>query len=134
MTARVPRDVMVSTDPALLEQVLVEVVDNAIRFNRAGGTVRVAVDLGRTAAEPGVALVVDDTGHGIARTDLGRIQGWCRRGEQASRLHPTGLGIGLALARRVAEAIGVELAITSTPGSQTRVRLTIPDHGALGPR
>jgi len=102
-------DVPLSGDEELLRQMLVNLLENAIRHTRAGGRVRVTI----ASAGGVIRIKVDDEGPGIAPGDRERIF------ERFVRLHPgsDGAGLGLPTARWIAEAHGGELVLESSgPG------------------
>lgn len=93
-------DIDVEVDRERLQQALVVVLDNAIRYSPAGSRVRVAI-----ASEPEQWVVqVDDEGPGMAEDELERVFDPNYRGRAGRELDPHGLGIGLAIARRIVEA------------------------------
>lgn len=99
--------VTVSTDATLLEQVLSNLVDNAIRYNRPEG--HVAVMLDDTCAGT-FRLTVTDDGPGVADDDLANLTTrWFRSAEARTR-RPDGKGLGLAIAAESCERLGFELA------------------------
>ena len=107
----------VAADAGRVSQILVNLLDNARRHTPAGGTVTVCV-------EPG-AVVVADTGPGIADADRDRIFGRLVRLQQARDRDSGGAGLGLPLARALARAHSGELvAEPSTAGA--RFCLTLP--------
>src|SRR2546426_4028871 len=111
----------ISGDAALVRQLLVIVLDNAVKFTPAGGHVRLDI-----AAQDGCAsVVVADTGVGIPPEQLPRVFERFYRGEP-SRHQADGAGLGLAIARWIAEAHGARIEIGSTPGSGTRVTIRFP--------
>jgi len=112
----------VDADPALLRQLIVIVLDNAIKFTPAGGRVslRVRADGGRSAL-----LLVEDTGIGIPPEDLAHIFDRFYRGGDA-RARGDGAGLGLSIARWIADAHGAAIDVVSTPGSGTRVSIRFP--------
>src|SRR5436309_443520 len=111
----------ISGDAALVRQLLVIVLDNAVKFTPAGGHVRLDI-----AAQDGCAsVVVADTGVGIPPEQLPRVFERFYRGEP-SRHQADGAGLGLAIARWIAEAHGARIEIGSTPGSGTRVTISFP--------
>jgi signal transduction histidine kinase len=115
----------VDADPILLRQLIVIVLDNAIKFTPAGGRVslRVRTDDGRAAL-----LLVEDTGVGIARQDLAHIFDRFYRGGDA-RARSDGAGLGLSIARWIADAHGAIIDVASTPGAGTQVSIRFPNTG-----
>ncbi|HKW41533.1 MAG TPA: HAMP domain-containing sensor histidine kinase [Gemmatimonadales bacterium] len=108
-------------DPALLRQLLLLVLDNAIKFTPAGGRVRLDV----SAQDGRAAVVVSDNGVGIPATDLPHVFERFYRGSAAG-WESEGAGLGLAIARWIAEVHGAKISITSEPGAGTRVTLAFP--------
>ncbi|MBN1246139.1 MAG: HAMP domain-containing histidine kinase, partial [Anaerolineae bacterium] len=117
-----PEDpVALRCDHAQLEIALTNLLDNALKFTPAGGTVNVAVNRDATHA----AVVVADTGVGIDPEDLPHV---CERFYQGR--HPgtaqQGVGLGLAIVKSIIEAHDGTIAIDSTPGTGTRVTVELP--------
>jgi signal transduction histidine kinase len=110
----------VRADERRLRQVLINLVTNAVRYNRPEGTVEVSA----TPADRVVTIDVTDTGPGIPAGQLGRLFVAFDR-LSAEHGHEQGAGLGLPLARGLAEAMGGELTVTSHPnaGSTFTVRL-----------
>jgi signal transduction histidine kinase/ActR/RegA family two-component response regulator len=105
-----PSPLAVKSDPMLLERMLRNLVSNAVRYTRAGGSVEVAAH-----AEAGeVRIEVRDTGIGIAAHDQQRI--FDEFYQVAGRASSKGLGIGLSIVQRFAELLGHRLTVESTPG------------------
>jgi signal transduction histidine kinase/CheY-like chemotaxis protein len=114
-------EVYVHADRHRLTQVLVNVLSNAVKYNRAGGEVS-----GRYEEPlPGrVALSVTDTGEGIAADKLDRLfEPFNRLG--AERTDVEGTGLGLALSMHLMEAMGGTIKAESTPGEGTTMRLEL---------
>jgi two-component system phosphate regulon sensor histidine kinase PhoR len=107
-----------------LAQVLINLVDNAVKYTDAGGQVTVRA----TAATGDGVVVVDvvDTGIGIPAADLPRITERFYRVDKARSRELGGTGLGLAIVKHLVIAHGGELTIESTPGQGTRVRFTLP--------
>jgi signal transduction histidine kinase len=102
-------DTVVLGDVTLLEQAIGNLVHNAIRYSHEDG--HVAVVLERVTAEAPARFVVrvEDDGPGIPEDELARVSERGFRGGEARSRHPHGLGLGLAIARDVAERHGFEL-------------------------
>jgi two-component system sensor histidine kinase KdpD len=110
----------VQADPALLERVVANLLDNAITHSRDGSKVHVAA----CRVNGDVALHVIDHGPGIARLDRERVfEPFQRAGDQRSA---TGVGLGLAVARGFVEAMHGELQLDDTPGGGLTAIVTLP--------
>ena len=108
-------------DSALTRQLIMILLDNAVKFTDSGGEVRVRVSL-----QQGVpTFVVQDTGIGIKRDDLHRVFQRFFRGDTA-RSRTDGAGLGLSIARWIAREHGAEISLTSEQGHGTRVVVTFP--------
>jgi CheY-like chemotaxis protein/anti-sigma regulatory factor (Ser/Thr protein kinase) len=99
-------------DQRRLKQILLNLLSNAIKYNRVGGRVSVLLE---TTAEGRVCIVVSDTGPGIAAGDLDRLFApFDRLGAEATNVEGTGLG--LVLSKRLAEAMGGSLEVSTELG------------------
>ena len=114
----------VSGDAALLRQLVMIALDNAVKFTSAGGTVRVDVAGGAAGAQ----IVVEDTGVGITADQLPHIFERFYRGDPSrSRAGgASGAGLGLAIARWIADVHGAQIEVTSAPGKGTRLAIRFP--------
>lgn len=108
-------------DPTLLDRVLRNLVDNAVKFTRQGG-VRVTC----TAQGPHAVLTVADTGDGIDGEDLGQICSPFFRGRQAREGGIEGLGLGLAITAHMVHLMQGSIAVDSERGRGTTVRVQLP--------
>ena len=108
-------------DPTLVRQLLLIVLDNAIKFTPANGHVGLSV----STADGRADVVITDTGIGIPAEQLPHVFERFYRGEPA-RHEADGAGLGLAIARWIAEVHGARIALTSQPGGGTRVTLAFP--------
>lgn len=114
--------VAVQADAERLRQALMIVLDNALRYSHAGGTVQ----LGCRVAEGEVEVAVRDHGIGIAPEELPQVFERFVRGERARRHRADGTGIGLSIAQAIVQAHHGRIAIDSTPGEGTLVRIVLP--------
>ena len=108
-------------DRALVRQLLMIVLDNAIKFTPKGGRVQLDVAM----ADGHATAVVEDNGPGISRAQLPHVFERFYRGDP-SRGRTEGAGLGLAIARWIADAHSAELALDSDPGRGTRVTIRFP--------
>ena len=120
---RLPPDLpAVHADRDRLAQILINLVDNAVKYTPAGG--RVSVEA--TAGVGLVEVAVTDTGVGIPPADLPRITERFYRVDRARSRELGGTGLGLAIVKHLVAAHGGTLVIESRPGEGTRVRVTLP--------
>jgi len=121
LSVRCP-DVTVTTDGVLLQRILQNLVSNAVRYTRAGGIILAARRRGG-----GVRVEVTDTGCGIAAEDRELVFDEFFRGTAlACTGEEPGLGLGLSIVRRMAQALDHPLTLASRPGHGTRVTLALP--------
>lgn len=112
-----------SADPTRIEQVLSNLLENALRHTPAGGRVCLSV----TAEETTLRFTVDDSGEGIAPEDLPHVFERFYRGDRSRhRAEDTGSGVGLSIARELIELHGGKIWAESEPGRGTRVHFTLP--------
>ncbi len=112
-----------------LEVAIRALLRNAVEYNQPGGSVTVIVQPTLHQGRPGAEIQVLDSGVGMSSEEVARATEQFWRGRAAGTT-PSGLGLGLTVARRVAEAHGGTLAITSTAGQGTSVSLLIPSPAA----
>jgi signal transduction histidine kinase len=111
----------VEGDAGLTRQLLTIVLDNAIKYTGAGGRVTIGVRGEDTRG----TLVIEDTGIGIPEAALPNVFDRFYRAESA-RQHADGAGLGLSIARWIADAQHADLRISSKAGCGTRVQLSFP--------
>ena len=115
-------DPYVIGDPMLLEQAVLILLDNAIKYNRSGGHVML-----RTAArDEQVLLEVCDSGVGIAPEHLPHLGERFYRVDKARSREAGGTGLGLSIAQSIAVAHGGRLSLSSVPEQGTTVTLALP--------
>lgn len=107
-------------------QILVNLLANAVKFTEPGGTVRLTA----ATAPEGILFCVSDTGIGMSTADLARAMEPYGRVDLAAPR--PGSGLGLPLAKAMADAHGLTLSLQSAPGTGTRAQLLIP-FGAAAP-
>jgi signal transduction histidine kinase len=117
-------DCQTMTDPIRLEQILVNLLGNAVKFTTEGW-IEVRVDCSGSIAE----ITVADSGLGISAEDSTRIFEEFYQVRTEAGTHVGGTGLGLAISQRVAEALGGTLTVESEPGrgSAFTVRLPMSD-------
>ncbi|WP_438039369.1 ATP-binding protein [Sorangium sp. So ce128] len=113
--------VLVRCDATRIEQVLNNLLSNALKYSPAGGQVDVAVHGGAGRAE----IAVRDRGVGIDPADLGHLFEPFRRLKASAGAIP-GTGLGLAVAKRIVEAHGGRLLVESEPGAGSVFRVELP--------
>ncbi len=121
--------------PLMLREMLGNLIDNALRYTPAGGTVTARV----SRAGTDVVLEVEDTGRGIAETDRARV---FDRFYRVLGTDVEGSGLGLAIVREIAERHGAEVSVDTPargqqpgyPGVLLRVRFTHTPAGGRAPR
>ena len=108
---------------ALLAQLLDNLIDNAAKYSAAGTPIMV-----RSWRRPGRAgFSVEDRGAGIAAEDLPHIFEPFYRSASARREGKTGVGLGLSVARRIADYLAGTVTVDSDPGRGTRFTVGFPE-------
>ena len=126
-----PPDLSVYADHDRLAQILINLLDNAVKYTPENGWVTVrARALDGPSDLKGVEVRVRDTGVGIPRADLPRITERFYRVDKARSRELGGTGLGLAIVRHLVLAHGGELTIDSVEGEGTTVRFTLAAAGA----
>ncbi len=118
--ADVPTPVL--ADPEQLEHVVLNLLDNAVKYNVPGGQVEVTVG----AAADQVQVTVADTGQGMPPDALSRIFERFYRVDKGRSRKAGGTGLGLAIVKHIVEAHGGQVWAESEPGQGTRMHFTLP--------
>lgn len=113
---------VVLLDPDRIEQVLTNLIDNALRHTDDGGEVRVIVD----GDEEAVRISVRDSGSGIAEEDLPFVFERFYKADKARTRSRSGTGLGLAIAKNIVEAHKGTIAVHSKLGEGTTFTFTLP--------
>jgi two-component system sensor histidine kinase KdpD len=117
------QETWVPLDPVLMEQVLVNLLDNAMKFSPAGSPLEIG-----SRATPGQAiLTITDRGLGLESGEEERIFEKLYRGSRSSTA--PGAGLGLAICRGIIQAHGGTIKAESAPGGGARVIITLPIEG-----
>ena len=121
-------DLALHTDPVLLERVLRNLLDNAVRYTQSGG-----VRLECLHGEDGIEIRVMDSGVGIPDTELGRIFEEFYQVGNAARDPARGMGLGLASVRRMVELLGLRISVSSALGRGSVFTVRLPDVASAVP-
>jgi signal transduction histidine kinase len=113
---------VVYADPELMEGVITNLVDNAIKYSPLGGKITIT---GRAEVDH-VRVTVVDEGIGIPRRDLERIFDRFRRGDTSQVQKVRGVGLGLYICKSIVEAHGGRIEVSSEPGAGSRFTFTLP--------
>ncbi|MFM2044537.1 MAG: hypothetical protein RLY86_3113 [Pseudomonadota bacterium] len=127
LTVSAPLALTVRADRVRLRQILLNLLNNAVKFTPAGGR----VELVAAPAPGGVRFAVADTGPGMSEQEARLALEPFRQVESQTRRPEEGTGLGLPIAKSLAELHGGGLRIESFPGRGTTVHVTIPDGAPL---
>jgi len=117
--------VQVYSDPARLRQVLMNLIDNAIKFTDTG-EIRVVSHFTDDEGDSRYRVIVSDTGVGIPPAKLGLIFQPLVQVDSSSTREFGGTGMGLAISRQIADALDGSLTVSSAPGQGSEFTLDIP--------
>jgi two-component system phosphate regulon sensor histidine kinase PhoR len=131
LEGRVPPGLAVRADRDRLVQILVNLVDNAVKFTPEGGRIRIEAE---ASPDGRVAVRVQDTGIGIPSTELPRITERFYRVDKTRSREVGGTGLGLAIVKHLVQAHGGEIHIESALGHGTTVSFSLPAGDGVAPR
>ena len=117
-------EICVMGDALRLKQALINLVDNAIKYNRTGGTVK----LSARAEGSQVVLQVQDSGIGISEANQQRVFDRFYRVDKSRSRGAGGSGLGLAIVKKIVESHGGTISVKSTPGEGSTFRIILPRH------
>lgn len=121
---RVPDGLRVLGDATRLRQILLNLVSNAVKYNRPQGRVRIDAEADRG---DGLArITVNDTGPGFTREEAARIFRPFERLARGDGVGAEGLGLGLSIAQGLAQAMGGSIVVDSEPGRGTTFTVHLP--------
>ena len=112
----------ISGIPSVVEEMIYNLLDNAIKYNRPGGKAAVTV----SGAPDGVVVTVSDTGIGIPLEDQNRVFERFYRVDKSHSKEIGGTGLGLSIVKHAAALHNAQVELNSTPGQGTTVRLCFP--------
>jgi len=115
-------DATLKVDRFCLERMLGNIIENSIRFTPSGGKITLAA----FAATDGVVVEISDTGIGMTDEQLATLSQPFVLGDAAFTREHGGTGLGIAIARAIAELSGGRLAIDSSPAMGTTVAISLP--------
>jgi two-component system phosphate regulon sensor histidine kinase PhoR len=128
--SEVASGLVVRADRDRLAQIVLNLVDNAVKNTPPGGRVGVAA---RRPDAGMIEVTVADTGTGIPAADVPRLTERFYRVDRARSREQGGSGLGLAIVKHLVLAHGGELTVESEPGKGTTVRFTLPPALAANP-
>ncbi len=109
--------VEIESDREKLYALLKNLIENAVRYNREGGKVSVRIE----RVEHGIKILVEDTGEGIPKEDIPLLFQPFFGGKNRK-----GMGLGLAISKRIADFLGAELTLKSERGKGTTAEVSLP--------
>ncbi len=115
-------DLMVEVDPGRIEQVLRNLLDNALSHIDQGGTIKIGTD----RRDDWVVMTVSDNGSGIPKEDLPYIFNRFYRVDSSRSRETGGSGLGLTIAREIVQEHGGEITVDSEEGGGTTFRFSLP--------
>jgi len=122
LTLNIPEDLEVRGDREELQRVFINLVDNAIKYSRTGGEIRIRA--ARVGHDIRVSLY--NTGRGISKADLERVFDQFYRVEKSRSLQYGGSGLGLTIVKRIVELHSGTTEMESEPGAWTQITITLP--------
>ena len=115
-----------AADPNRLEQVFANLVDNAVKYGRDGGTVTIS---GRQTEDGMVEIAVQDDGPGIPAEALERVFERFYRVDKGRSREQGGTGLGLAIVKHIVQSHGGKVWVKSEPGKGATFCFTLPQAG-----
>lgn len=117
----VPCNAWVNTDPQLLEQMLRNLLSNALKYTQDGGIL-----LGCRRRDAALTIQVYDTGIGVSKSETSTIFDAYHQGAEVQALAGQGLGLGLSIVQRLATLMDHPVALRSKPGKGSAFMITVP--------
>ena len=120
--SEIPRGIFVQADDHFLPQLLLNLFDNAIKYNHAGGELRVRIIPGRTAHQ----IAIANTGPGLTPPQAAHVFDRFYRGDAARDRSVGGHGLGLSICREIARALDGEISVHIEEPGWTEFRVSLP--------
>ncbi|MFG0336061.1 MAG: PAS domain S-box protein [Maioricimonas sp. JB049] len=118
--------VPVVTDPTRIRQILLNLMGNAIKFTPSGQVVVRGTQQLRDGGTPWLVIDVIDTGIGLDKDQVKRLFRPFEQADTSTTRRFGGTGLGLSVSRRLAELLGGDLTVDSSPGEGSRFTLAVP--------
>jgi len=115
----------VAIDPSLVEQAIVNLLDNAIKYSDNAGRIEIDVNSGDSE----LVISVKDNGIGISNDHLPRLFERFYRVDQARSRALGGTGLGLSIVKHILQAHGGRVSVESLPGIGSTFRIHLPNNG-----
>ncbi|MBU1419069.1 MAG: HAMP domain-containing protein [Proteobacteria bacterium] len=122
ITVSMPSALSVFADREKIRRVLINLIDNAIKYNQTNGEIRVR---GNDETDK-ITLEIYNTGTGIAQEELGKVFDQFYRVEKSRSIAHGGSGLGLSIVKRIVELHGGTITIESDAGAWAQVRILLP--------
>lgn len=122
VTNQLPKELMVNADKDRLEQVLVNLIDNAIKFNKDKGLIKIY----NQDYSSNIKIIIEDFGMGIPQKDISRIFERFYRVDKARSRQLGGTGLGLSIVKHIVELHGGAIGVESTEGLGSRFWFSLP--------
>lgn len=124
LTWIIPTDILFSTDSDALQQIVLNLLDNAIKYTPEGGEIEVKVEQHPDL----IRILVSDNGNGIPKEHLDYIFDRFYRVDKGRSRELGGTGLGLAIVQKLAHLVGGNLKVTSVVGHGTTFSVDLPLH------
>lgn len=122
LSADIPEDLIINGERDAIHQILVNLVDNAVKYTPHGGQVAISASMDKGL----ISIRVADTGIGIPSDDLPRIFEGFYRVDKARSRASGGTGLGLSIVKHLSEQMGGSVSVTSKTNEGTTFTVTIP--------
>lgn len=120
ITTALPEELIINSNKHMLQRLVTNLLENAIKYNRPGGNVTISAE----KQDDQVQIKFADTGKGIAEEDIPKIFERFYRGEKVRS--EAGIGLGLTLAKAIALALGGDIRVTSVLNKGSSFSLSLP--------